>query len=39
MNYGCLHFTGKVDFDEMIVAFTELGIQVDNTEALKLFNR
>lgn len=32
-------FIGKVDFDEMIAAFKELGIQMDHNEALKLFNR
>lgn len=30
---------GKVDMGEMIAAFKELGIKMDYTEALKLFNR
>lgn len=30
---------GKVDLEEMIVAFKELGIQMEREEALKLFNR
>lgn len=30
---------GKVDLEEMIVAFKELGIQIDREEALKLFLR
>lgn len=32
-------FTGTVDFDEMITAFKELGIQINHAEAVKLFNR
>jgi solute carrier family 25 (mitochondrial phosphate transporter), member 23/24/25/41 len=30
---------GKVDLEEMIVAFKELGIKMDRDEAFKLFNR
>lgn len=30
---------GKVDLEEMIVAFKELGIIMDRAEALRLFNR
>lgn len=30
---------GKVDLEEMIVAFKELGIVMERDEALKLFNR
>ena len=30
---------GKVDLEEMIVAFKELGIKMERDEALKLFNR
>ena len=30
---------GKVDLEEMIVAFKELGIKMEREEALKLFNR
>lgn len=30
---------GKVDLEELIVAFKELGVQIDREEALKLFLR
>lgn len=30
---------GRVDLEEMIVAFKELGVSIDRDEALKLFNR
>lgn len=30
---------GKVDLEEMIVAFKELGIIMERAEALRLFNR
>lgn len=30
---------GKVDLEEMIVAFKELGVVIDRDEALTLFNR
>lgn len=37
LNVFC--FLGKVDLEEMIVAFKELGVQMEREEALKLFNR
>jgi solute carrier family 25 phosphate transporter 23/24/25/41 len=30
---------GKVDLDEFIVAFEELGVKMEKNEALRLFNR
>lgn len=33
------YFLGKVDLEEMIVAFKELGISMEREEAFKLFNR
>jgi Ca2+-binding EF-hand superfamily protein len=32
-------FTGKIDMDEMIVAFKELGIEINRTEAKNLLQR
>lgn len=30
---------GKVDLDELILAFKELGVEIDNQEAAKLLKR
>lgn len=30
---------GKVDLDEMITVFKDMGIQMDRAEAARLFNR